>query len=116
MGKIPGIVLGMVEDLRLSDPDFRYEVKVLREQPGFETAAGSPLVRRWTEISGREAIGVPFGTEAPLMSTLADDTIVLGPGDMRTAHSPRECVPLAELDLCVAYLTALIENPLEPAP
>lgn len=50
------------------------------------------------------------------MSTLADDTIVLGPGDMRTAHSPRECVPLAELDLCVAYLTALIENPLEPAP
>lgn len=116
LGEIPGIVLGMVEDLRLSDPDFRYEVKVLREQPGFETAASSPLVRRWTEISGREAIGVPFGTEAPLMSTLADDTIVLGPGDMRTAHSPRECVPLAELDLCVAYLTALIENPLEPAP
>ncbi len=116
LGEIPGIVLGMVEDLRLSDPDFRYEVKVLREQPGFETAASSPLVRRWTEISGREAIGVPFGTEAPLMSTLAEDTIVLGPGDMRTAHSPRECVPLAELDLCVAYLMALIENPLEPAP
>ena len=38
------------------------------------------------------------------MSTLAVDTIVLGPGDIRTAHSPRECVPLAELDLCVEYL------------
>ena len=116
LGEIPGIVQRLVAELQLKDPDFRYEVKVLREQPGFETAAGSPLVRRWTEISGREAIGVPFGTEAPLMSRLADDTIVLGPGDMRTAHSPRECVPLAELDLCVAYLTALIENPLEPAP
>ena len=116
MERMPGILQGLVTELQLDDPDFRYEVKVLREQPGFETAASSPLVRRWTEISGRNAIGVPFGTEAPLISTLADDTIVLGPGDMRTAHSPRECVPLAELDLCVAYLTALIENPLEPAP
>lgn len=116
MGKIPGIVQGIVQELRINDPEFHYEVKVLREQPGFETAASSPLVRRWTQISGREAIGVPFGTEAPLMSTLTEDTIVVGSGDMRTAHSPRECVPLAELDLCVEYLTALIENPLEPAP
>ena len=116
MGQIPGIVQGMVADLQMNDPGFRYELNVLREQPGFETAAESPLVRRWTEISGRGAIGVPFGTEAPLMSTLADDTIVLGPGDMRTAHSPRECVSLAELDLCVAYLTELLEHPMEPAP
>ena len=114
-GEIPGVVKRMVQDLQDSDPGFRYEMKVQREQPGFETVAHSPLVRRWTEISGRQAIGVPFGTEAPLMSTLAVDTIVLGPGDMRTAHSPRECVPLAELDLCVEYLTALIQNPLEPA-
>jgi acetylornithine deacetylase len=115
MGKIPDIVQQMVTELQRDDPDFEFEVKVLREQPGFETTASSPLVRRWTEISGREAIGVPFGTEAPLMSTLANDTIVVGPGDMRTAHSPRECVPLAELDLCVAYLKELLENPLEPA-
>ncbi len=116
MGEIPGIVQGMVQELRHDDPEFQFEVKILREQPGFETAANSSLVRRWTEISGREAFGVPFGTEAPLMSTLASDTIVLGPGDMRTAHSPRECVPLAELDLCVEYLTALIEDPLELTP
>lgn len=116
MGKISGTVQAMVQRLQDDDPDFRFELKVLREQPGFETAASSPLLQRWRELSGREAIGVAFGTEAPLMSTLADDTIVVGPGDMRTAHSPRECVPLAELDLCVEYLTALIEKPLEPAP
>jgi acetylornithine deacetylase len=115
VGEICGIVERMVQDLRISDPDFRYEMKVLREQPGFETAAHSPLVRRWTEISGRDPIGVPFGTEAPLMSSLAGDTIVVGPGDMRTAHSPRERVPLAELDLCVEYLRKLLESPLEPA-
>lgn len=116
MGKMPGMVQRIVTELQSNDPDFRYQVNVLREQTGFETAAHSPLVRRWTEISGRQAIGVPFGTEAPLMSTLADDTIVLGPGDMRTAHSPRECVPLAELDLCVAYMGELLETSLEPAP
>jgi acetylornithine deacetylase len=115
VGEIPGIVDRMAAELQIDDPEFRCEVKALREQPGFETARHLPLVRRWTEISEREPIGVPFGTEAPLMSTLADDTIVLGPGDMRTAHSPRECVPLAELDLCVTYLTELLENPLEPA-
>jgi acetylornithine deacetylase len=113
MGQIPDRVQQMVKELRNDDLDYRYEMKVLREQPGFETPACSPLVRRWTEISGHEAIGVPFGTEAPLMSTLAEDTIVVGPGDMRTAHSPRECVPLTELDLCVAWLAKLLENPLE---
>jgi acetylornithine deacetylase len=113
MGKIPDMVQQMVKELQNDDPDFRYEMKVLREQPGFETSARSPLVRRWTEISGQDAIGVPFGTEAPLMSTLTEDTIVVGPGDMRTAHSPRECVPLAELDLCVVWLSELLKHPLE---
>jgi acetylornithine deacetylase len=47
------------------------------------------------------------------MSTLTEDTIVVGPGDMRTAHSPRECVPLAELDLCVVWLSELLKHPLE---
>lgn len=114
MGKIAGIVRSMVQELQIEDLDFRYETNILREQSGFETPADSLLVRRWTELSGRDAIGVPFGTEAPLMSTLAQDTIVVGPGDMRTAHSPRECVPLAELDLCVFYLGELLRHPLEP--
>lgn len=114
IGMIPGMVKRMIQDLQRSDPDFRYDLRILREQPGFETPVDSPLVRRWIQISGRQETGVPFGTEALLMATLANDVIVLGPGDMRTAHSPRECVPLAELDLCVAYLAELLENPMEP--
>ncbi|MHB1937707.1 MAG: acetylornithine deacetylase [Acidobacteriaceae bacterium] len=113
-GEIAGIVRSMVQELQDDDPDFQYEINILREQPSFETPADSPLVRRWMEMSGREAMGVPFGTEAPLMAKLAQDTIVVGPGDMRTAHSPRERVPLAELELCVAYLTELLRHTLEP--
>lgn len=114
MGKMAGTVRSMVQELQNDDPDFRYEMNILREQSGFETAANSPLVRRWMDVSGCDAIGVSFGTEAPLMSMLARDTIVVGPGDMRTAHSPRECVPLAELDLCVCYLSELLRHPLGP--
>ncbi len=112
-GEVVDALHRMVEELRCDDPEFACEIQVLREQPGFETSADSPLVRRWTEITGRPAIAVPFSTEAPLMATLSNDVIVLGPGDMRTAHSPRECVPLAELDLCVSYLQELLRHPME---
>ena len=115
MGTMAGTVQSMVQELQDDDPDFRYEMNVLREQSGFETGARSPLVRRWRNISGHDPIGVPFGSEAPLMSSLTEDTIVVGPGDMRTAHSQRECVPLAELDLCVSWLTELLMHPLESA-
>jgi acetylornithine deacetylase len=115
-GKISDTVLRMVQELRVDDPEFRYEMDVVREQPGFETSAESPLVRRWKEISGRGAIGVPFGTEAPLMAKLSADTMVVGPGDMRTAHSPRECVPVAELELCVSWLRELLRHSLGSQP
>jgi acetylornithine deacetylase len=104
------MVRQIVEELRRDEPDFACEITVLREQVGFETSANSPLVRRWSEISGRPAIAVPFSTEAPLMSALAKDVIVVGPGDMRTAHSQCECVLLDELDLCVCYLEKLIRS------
>jgi acetylornithine deacetylase/succinyl-diaminopimelate desuccinylase-like protein len=35
---------------------------------------------------------------------------------MRTAHSERECVPVAELDQCVAFLRELLARPLETQP
>ena len=35
--------------------------------------------------------------------------VVFGPGDMRTAHSSSECVPLAELEQAVDCLTALMK-------
>jgi acetylornithine deacetylase len=114
-GTVLDAVRRIIEELRSDDPDFACEINVLREQAGFETSADSPLVRRWAEITGQCAIAVPFGTEAPLMATLSNDVVVLGPGDMRTAHSARECVPLEELQLCVSYLRDLVSHPLEAA-
>lgn len=107
-GAVPDAVRRLLEDMRREDPGLACELKVLREQAGFQTDEGSPLLRRWIALAGRHAVGVAFGTEAPLLATLAEDVIVVGPGDMRTAHSERECVPIAELERCVLYLRGLV--------
>lgn len=116
-GEAAGMVMDaahrMVEELQREGAGFPCEIKVLREQVGFETRADSELVRRWVQLTGLPAMGVPFGTEAPWMATLTQDVIVVGPGDMRTAHSERECVPLTELDICVSYLRELLMHPLD---
>jgi acetylornithine deacetylase len=107
---VPDAIAALVNELRREDPEFAYTLKVLRQQEGFDTAAASPLVQRLTALTGRPAIAVPFSTEAPYFATLAEEVVVLGPGDMRTAHSDRECVPIAELDACVGCLADLLQR------
>jgi acetylornithine deacetylase len=99
----------IIERLQQSIPQFHAEIKLLRRQPGFETRADAPLVRTVEALTGRPAISIPFGSEASIFSPLAEEVVVFGPGDMRTAHSSRECVPLAELEQAVDCLTALMK-------
>jgi acetylornithine deacetylase len=105
-----GLVTDMVTVLHSADATFEAEVRPLRQQPGFETPATSPLVLRMESLAGRPAVSIPFGSEASLFAPLADEVIVFGPGDMRTAHSSRECVPIAELDEATALLRRLMET------
>ncbi len=100
-----------VEEIKLKDPDFRLELKTLRDQPGFEAGADSYLVQSLERIAGKPSIAIPFGSEANLFSQLAEDIVVFGPGDMRTAHSSREGVSAAELSECALYLRELMISP-----
>jgi len=112
-GQSPNVVFlateRIIERLRRSNPAFRAEIKLLRQQPGFETSADAPLVRTAEALTGRSAISIPFGSEASIFSPFAEEVIVFGPGDMRTAHSSRECVRVAELDQALNCLTALMK-------
>jgi len=96
--------------LRRSNPDFRCELQILRQQTGFESTANSQLVRSIETLTGRAATSIPFGSEASLMASVAEEVVVFGPGDMQTAHSNRECVPLDELDEAVACLSSLMTS------
>jgi len=81
----------------------------LRQQAGFETSANAALVQSVEALTGRAAISIPFGSEASIFAPIAEEVIVFGPGDMRTAHSSRECVPVAELDEAVVCLGSLMQ-------
>jgi acetylornithine deacetylase len=105
---VPAAVLRIADTLRSADPDFRCNFQILRQQTGFETPASSTLVRSIEAITGRASTSIPFGSEASLLAPVAEEVVVFGPGDMQTAHSSRECVPLNELDEAVKCLRSLI--------
>jgi len=87
-----------------ADPDFGCKLQILWRQAGFESAASSKLVRSIEATTGRAAISIPFGSEANLLASVAEEVIVFGPGDMQTAHSNRECVALDEAVRCLQSL------------
>jgi acetylornithine deacetylase len=103
-------VAEIIERLHHADPAFQGEIKPKRQQAGFETKASASLVRSVEGLMGRSATSIPFGSEASIFADIAGEVIVFGPGDMRTAHSSRECVPIAELEQAVACIRSLVSR------
>jgi acetylornithine deacetylase len=108
---VPEAIERITQELTQADPEFRSNFVILRQQSGFETGADSNLVRTMERLTGRDAISIPFGSEASVFASRANEIVVFGPGDMRTAHSPRECVPISELNEAVRCVKALMLEP-----
>jgi acetylornithine deacetylase len=89
------------------DPGLQATFEPIRIDQGFETDPKSKLVGELERLSGNAAVAVAYGTEAPYLKKLGAETVVFGPGDMKTAHSVDENVPVAELERCVEILTSL---------
>ena len=104
-------VAQIIERLHLADSAFHAEIKPIRQQPGFETTASASLVHSVEELTGKPATSIPFGSEASIFASIAEEVIVFGPGDMRTAHSSRECVPVPELERAIACIGRLMGAP-----
>jgi acetylornithine deacetylase len=98
----------LAEAMRSEEPRARIEVELLRAEHGFAPAGVGTLQRRMGETSSRAPIGISFGSEASRIARIADEVIVMGPGDMHTAHSDRECVPPGELTQWVQMLRSLL--------
>ena len=90
------------------DPGLQATFEAIRVDPGFETDVQSNLVEELGRLSGNPAVAVAFGTEAPYLKKLGAETVVFGPGDMKTAHSVEENVPIDELERCVQILRRLV--------
>ncbi len=105
---VPDGIRRLLENLERAEPEFQYDFTVHRQQPGFETHAESELVFAIEHLTGKPPISIPFGSEASVFATVAEEVVVFGPGDIRTAHSSRECVPIAELRQAVSCIEALM--------
>ena len=113
---IPGQSSNRVLDLvRLAlaevklDQGFDSEVIASRTDGGFETPLYSKLVTTLERLTGKKAATVAFGTEAAQMIALGAEAVVMGPGDIRTAHQTNEFVPIDELERCANILKNVIE-------
>jgi acetylornithine deacetylase len=110
----------IVTDLRAvvaraqADTDAVIRLEELRAEKGFSPAAEGRLQRRLAELLPGEStgftFGISFGSEASRVARIADEVIVIGPGDMRTAHSDRECVPVVELERWTSVMRELISG------
>jgi acetylornithine deacetylase len=109
-GRIPTALQEMLQHLEAQYKGLRASLTLLRQEAGFETASDSDLVSAFEKEIGLPATSIPFGSEASAWSTVAEDVVVFGPGDMRTAHSDRECVPIDQLITTVQVLRAMMQG------
>ncbi|MBK6580370.1 MAG: acetylornithine deacetylase [Sandaracinaceae bacterium] len=76
--------------------------------PPFETPANSPFVHACEEVTGASAIAVMFGTEAPYLTELGMETVVMGPGSISVAHQPDETLRVQDLEHATGLYTQLL--------
>ena len=92
------VIQQLAAEVANAHPQCRIEVRVLRADAGFANHSASQLGSALSQMLGRPETGISFGSEATRFAALAEEAVVIGPGDMETAHSERECVPLGELE------------------
>jgi succinyl-diaminopimelate desuccinylase len=86
-------------------------------KPGLATAADAPIVggiaRASELVRGRSrVIGVPFGTDASVLSEAGIPSVVFGPGTIDVAHTRDEHVVIADVVEAANILVALAHDAL----
>jgi acetylornithine deacetylase len=85
------------------------ELKVKAERLPPELPEAHELVRLCAEVSGAAAETAPYGTDATMLQDIAP-CVILGPGDISTAHSPHERTRVADLADAVAVFMELAKR------
>jgi acetylornithine deacetylase len=92
------------------EPRAEISLEILRAEPGFAPGAVGGLQERLAALLPGNPTGISFGSEASRVARIAREVIVIGPGDMHTAHSDRECVPASELELWTDTLGKMLSS------
>lgn len=98
--------------LRAAEPQLSVSVRVDTAQGPSDVAVDAPLVRRLStahaSVRGAAPLieGLSAWTDAALLNDAGIPAVCFGPGDIALAHAATEYVPLAEIDVATAVLTA----------
>ncbi|MEH6357795.1 MAG: acetylornithine deacetylase [Pseudomonadales bacterium] len=87
-----------------------FDMHTLFGIPSFETDASRDIVKVAEKLTGHKAGSVNFGTEAPFLSDMGMDTIILGPGDIDQAHQPDEYLSLDRIQPTIELLEEMIKR------
>jgi acetylornithine deacetylase len=78
--------------------------------PGLAPEPGSPAETLALRLAGHNStMTVPYGTDAAELQAIAP-CVVLGPGAITTAHTPRECARLSDLAEAVTLYRRLLRG------
>ena len=76
--------------------------------PAMETKASSELIKAAEKFTGKTSGSVAFGTEAPYLTQLGIETLILGPGNIDQAHQPDEYLDLNQVQPTIDLLRQFI--------
>jgi acetylornithine deacetylase len=74
------------------------------------TAPESELVKFIEALTGSNAGAVSYATEAPFLTSLGMEVVVLGPGSINQAHQPDEYIPMDQLKPTIELIQTLIQR------
>jgi acetylornithine deacetylase len=80
---------------------------ITREGAPPELPVDHPLVRLAADLTGHAPRTAPYGTDASELQELAP-CVILGPGTIETAHTPHECVAMADLAAAVPLFAKIL--------
>ncbi|MDX2464319.1 MAG: acetylornithine deacetylase [Porticoccus sp.] len=78
--------------------------------PAYSAAPDSKLAKICETLTNHASEAVSFATEAPYLSQLGMDVMVLGPGNIEQAHQPDEYLSLDRIKPTVDFLSQLISR------
>ena len=114
-GKVEAEILGIVEVLQRSDLSFQAVVRPGIDRAPLETPAQAEIVRTVQAAAGKvlkhplPIAGVPFWTDAALLSAAGIPSVLLGPSGSG-AHADEEWVDLSSVQVCTEmYLATAVE-------
>jgi acetylornithine deacetylase len=99
----------VLADIRAAAERAGVELELREEGPPPELPPDHPLVRRAEAVVGERARTVPYGTDASELQAVAP-CVILGPGTVETAHTPREHVALAELERAAGIFARMLDS------